>query len=205
MNNSDDPSCTDALRMDRRSFMYGMYGVAGAIVLLGVAPPLLVRAEEIPAPAVYVGPSLPTNPRLTGTLNSVEKKLMWTLFGYIGTRWKNGTGVAMGESQFNGMLDMKTTEYPSYLTEYRNALSWLSILTKELGNAEAALKYMFDNAQAQKPLTRQFVLDEMVSMQVASGGFRVAGYMNFPGFMGGPFNNQTKIPYRVWKGSEAAS
>jgi hypothetical protein len=143
------------------------------------------------------------DPDKIGTLTPDQKKDMWNIFAYIGQRWQNASFNTVRPTQLDKTLDLKTQHTPSYYTEYTSASTLLHQLIRKLSSLEAALQYLFTHAGSdsnQQQHAYTYVVSEFILLQVALGGFRKWGYVNYKGYAGGPFNNPSKLPYRAYKG-----
>lgn len=137
----------------------------------------------------------PRNPGLTGRLRPDEVRDLWSLFAFIGATWDNAELSTIDSRQdLESVLDLKTGAAPSYLTEYREGVRILRGLRSQHGEREALRRVLFETPDAR---LRQFVVLEFLRLQVATGGFaRFGGYLNYPGFRGGPFDDPSDLPYR---------
>lgn len=146
------------------------------------------------APATCAGMRQPAT---TGVLTGLESREMWSLFAYVGDAWDNGRYCRINsESLLRPVLDAKTSATPSYLTEYRIAIGVLRELRRQYGDQEALRRFFFAQPD---PCVQQYTVAEFLNLQVAQGGFRRFGYVNYAGFMGGPFDDPARLPYRSWR------
>lgn len=141
-------------------------------------------------------------PEQTGMLTAVELASLWQIFEHIGKRWNSGSFCTIdSESKLAEILSLKTLQSPSYLAEYQLAHELLTGLTQQHG-PEQALDQMFE-FPVDAPTTtvaghvRMYTLSELIRLQVTQGGFRVLGYLNYPGFEGGPMDDPDNLPYRI--------
>ena len=170
----------------RRHFIQklGLFGLGfcarnGSIVLAGSG-----TTSELPGP------------QTTGVLTPSDKDGMWQIFNHIGKLWQSSRYCMLTRTDFDVILDLKTSRPPSYLTAYRGALTRLRSLSGNFG-AEKALNKLFSGGEDES--LRRHVLAELIELQLANGGFRVFGYENYRGFMGGSFSDKEKPPYRLRK------
>lgn len=141
-------------------------------------------------------------PTVVGTLTDVESSEMWRLFSYIGDAWQNGAYCRIDSaSMLRPVLNAKTRATPSYLTEYRIAIDVLRELRRRYGDQEALRRFFFDQPDL---CVKQYTVAELLNLQVSQGGFRRFGYVNYAGFMGGPFDNPAHLPYRSWRDFHAS-
>jgi hypothetical protein len=148
---------------------------------------------------VSQAPPLP-NPGETGTLDTGSVATLFQIFSFVGTNWNIAGQSSVNLAQFtNGFINLKTNQTPSYLTAYRNALEFYATLVNSLGT-EVALQYLYSSAPPQPPpvwyLTRAWTIQEFIKYYVSQGAFRTYGWMLYPGFGGGPFDNPNALPYR---------
>jgi hypothetical protein len=139
-------------------------------------------------------------PTKTGTLSAAEAATMWTVFSYIGTRWKNGALCTIDEQELRYILLLKTEQTPSYYSEYQLAHRSYHQLSQQYG-PERALQELFA-LPADAPAgtvaghIRKYTLAELIKLQVSHGAFRQLGYLNYPGFPGGTYDDPSHLPYR---------
>ncbi len=136
------------------------------------------------------------NPRTTGLLRDEQKDALWSIFDHIGVRWQNAAFNAVTRTEFDRILDLKTTQTPSYLAEYVSAVNLLGTLASRTGDIGSAVEELFEGAGSDGLLQQHahtYVVSEFIMLQVACGGFRKWGYVNYPGYAGGGFGH----PYRV--------
>lgn len=139
----------------------------------------------------------PDHPERTGLLSEPEAAAMWSMFAFIGREWDTARFCRItSPTGLRPVLDAKTTIAPSYLTEYRRAAAALGALVRQYGPEAGMRRFFFSNPDA---CTGQMVVSELVMLQVAQGGFRRFGYVNYAGFMGGPYDDPLRLPYRSWR------
>ena len=129
-------------------------------------------------------------------LTRAEIDGLWRIFVAIGTVWKNTVHDSAGlKSSWLEFLTAKTMSWPSYVSEYVNALEVVEELIKIYGETEAFENLFLDNGRPldnkgtplNKPLckndipikldtriahAKHFVVDEFIRVQVVAGGFR---------------------------------
>lgn len=112
-------------------------------------------------------------------LNTNEMDRLWDLFHAVGEFWKNTTDESAGQrSSWTEFVILRSTQAPSYIAEYENALAVIAELQKEFG--DKAYHQLFQHKFKDKPQTRmdhtkKFVVDEFIRMQIVAGGFRGFG------------------------------
>ena len=138
------------------------------------------------------------DPDKPGTLDADERDVLWRLFATIGQVWNNAADCTLDRAGFEEVLDLKTSRAPSYLTEYREAVTRLRTLCRN-GEETAVLQRLYFEKGEDR--LRRFVLAEFIQLQMAYGGFRSLGYRNYKGYMGGMFSDPGRLPYRGREGT----
>ncbi len=182
------------LRIDRRRLLkLGLS--AGALGALPLAC-LRVGQNDVAALLEFVGNSdRPTQPERTGVLSEDAFEVLSSLSRYVDQAWELGADMALYRDRLHADLRFKTSEVPSYLTEYESAVGlfhrvaartaeveqvWASLLFSEV---EAA-----DLASTRLGRARRFVFSELITHQVPmSEAFRSFGLWNYRGYFGGSY------------------
>ena len=134
------------------------------------------------------------NPEKTGILPPQDMHDIWSIFNYIGQAWQNGEFCNIKtEQDLKPIIDLKTSQVPSYLTEYQEAIAFFRDLKSKYGEQEALRKLFFEESL---PRIRQYVLSEFLYLQISQGGFLKFGYKNYLGYMAAPFDDPAHLPYR---------
>lgn len=158
-----------------------------------------LREHMRAAHAVFQAPPLP-DPDATGTLAPETAATLWEIVSFVGTNWGISGSSSLTERGFAEFLDLKTTQVPSYFTVYGLADQLFSLLVSSLGTAQAALAYLYTPAPSNPPpnwdVVRAWVVQEFINLYVSQGAFREYGWMLFPGFPGGSFDDPDHLPYR---------
>ena len=144
------------------------------------------------SPAQFNDAASPREPTQTQSLPKESKDVLWTIFQFIGKTWRNGSFCTLDRRDFDAIIDLKTEQPPSYAAEYRHAIAVFHRL-REVHGEDQALHGLFFNHPDQA--VKKFVIAELIELQLVHGGFRLFGFRNFKGFMGGPFGLQTRPPY----------
>lgn len=135
---------------------------------------------------------------------STREKL-WEIFVEIGRAWGNVPQDSAGlRSSWLEFIESKTTQPPSYVGEYVNAVAVMQELVEELGRQQAYQQLFFASGVGAGPaLTRlahakTFVVDEFIKVQITASGFR--GFadkefstnrpLNYAGFIRGSRYNE---------------
>jgi len=127
---------------------------------------------------------------------------MWTLFSSISDYWKITNDTAQRTQLLNFMIN-RVKLNPLYIDYYITAAKVLRDLTDRVGSN--AYHELFTNtiAAQEKPpqtpmgITRQRVSNEFIALQIALGGFKTFGALNYPGFICGPNIDGAEPPYRT--------
>lgn len=154
-------------------------------------------------PGADVGEAM-LSPEEIGTLTGVEVAALWTLFEQIGRRWQNGSYCLIDSQEaLAEILALKTQQVPSYYAEYRLASEVLNGIAQQQGAdqfLEAVLGFPTDAPATVGGHVRTYTLSEFLRLQVTQGGFRVLGYLNYPGFEGGTMEDPKNPPYHTLEG-----
>lgn len=142
-----------------------------------------------------VGPDLIPPP--ARALSDGEIAALWEIVVEIGRAWRNvDDDSASLRSTFRELIHVRTSTAPSYVGEYVSAVAVLDELRREHG--PDAFRHLFFSVVVppnRAPETRlehakRFVVDELIRMQVLSGGFKSFGAVNYKGYMGGSRFNE---------------
>lgn len=136
-------------------------------------------------------------------LTDRERDGLWRLFQQIGRAWDCAKHDSLEvRSSWLEFVEAKSTVSPSYTGEYSNAVLVCAEL-EEVHGGEAYDRLFFGNGIPPGPPmtrlahTKRFVADEFMSVQIAAGGFKSFGDLNYKGFVGGSrFNIQARV--RTW-------
>jgi hypothetical protein len=167
----------------------------GASFGVPLGPHLVPHQKQAVAAAE---PPLPS-PEVTGSLQAAELATLYSIANYAGTIWALGSQSAFGADEFTGFVNLKTQQTPSYYTVYQQTLSLYAALVAQLG-VDGALVYLYTPNPASPPqdwdAVRYWSVQQYLILYVTSGNFRSYGWLNFPGWMGGPYNDPSHLPYR---------
>jgi hypothetical protein len=182
------------LEIDRRQLL--KMGLSTG--LLATLPMGCVRLSDEEASALFdfVGNSdLPVDPERTGELSQEGFDVLAGLCEFVNRGWELESDLGPYLARLQSDLRIKTTQRPSYLAEYLEAVKLVESLTRSsetLDQAWAAL--LFSDIESEAPdatklgHARRFVFAEIVTHQVAlSGGFKSFGVRNYSGHFGGSF------------------
>lgn len=168
-------------------------GRAGHSFGLTLVPFLREQANRL-----AVKPPLPS-PGLIGALSGTEIALLYKIALYPATKWNVTGHSAFDPAEFTSFINYKTQQTPSYFTAYQELLELFTALEKKLGG-DKAMDYLYtpdpDTPPANWEVVRYWGVQEFLILFITSGNFRSFGWVNFPGWMGGPYNNPGALPYR---------
>ncbi|MCW3074648.1 MAG: hypothetical protein JWP69_1717 [Flaviaesturariibacter sp.] len=145
-------------------------------------------------------PPLP-NPGTTGSLVPGDITTLYNIASYTGFFWDIPNSFsAFTLEELTEFVNLKTQIQPSYFTVYNQALSLYQLLSNEFG-PQGALSFLYTPNPLYPPpnwdAVRWYVIQEFLSMFITSGNFRFYGWVNYPGWMGGPYNDPSHLPYRT--------
>jgi hypothetical protein len=134
------------------------------------------------------------------TLTEEAKRALWDIFVEIGRCWGNLPDDSISvKSSWLEFIHAKTTDEPSYVGEYQNAIAVVQELIEMYGPEHAfTLLFLRNGIPSGAPTTRlahakRYVVDEFIRVQVVAGGFRAFGGphpLNYNGFIGGSRYNR---------------
>lgn len=130
----------------------------------------------------------------------LDTEALWAIFDFIGTNWDNAGFCAMTQAQFVEVVNWQAQRDPQYAGYYATAVSeYQELLAQYGGDQQEALTALYAQNQApySNPAVGQCVLLEFMRWQVAFGGFKSFGYMNYTGWMGGGSFLTVPPPYRA--------
>lgn len=140
-----------------------------------------ISATELPQSLL---PATPAN------LTSDEIEGLWEVFVAISTLWGSSELNPLHQrSQWLEFIEVRTTQPPSYVEEYRSALSVIEEL-KSLHPQDAWNRLMLQHG-APAALTnrlahaRKFVVEEFIRVWLLTGGFKAYGAGNYNGYISG--------------------
>lgn len=137
-------------------------------------------------------------------LTALQKEQLWEIFVEIGRAWQNlDDDSASVKSSWLEFVHAKTSQEPSYVGEYANAIAVVQELIQMYGRGEAFNKLFFANGIPDGPPTTRvahakvYVINEFIRMQVVAGGFKgfvQPSALNYKGYIGGSrYNLQARV------------
>jgi hypothetical protein len=186
----------ETLNIDRRQFL--KLGLSSGV--LAVLPLACVELpdDEFGELLKFVSDSsLPVNANRTGSLSDTDFGTLSTLCKYVSQVWELTSDLDEYLARLKGDLELKTTEEPSYLTEYEHAIELINLLIRRSDSVEQVwssllfAKFDANNVESTKiGRARNFVFTEIVTHQVPlSEGFKSFGLVNYRGYFGGPYTS----------------
>lgn len=120
-------------------------------------------------------------------LDAAQYSVLWQLWSAIGDRHQMGV---LGRGAFIEIVALKTSQTPSYRSEYHNAIA---LVESALHDPTSLAAKLDEIESSQDPTTpsghaRNFVVNEFVRLHVSSGGFASFGFSNYAGYPGGPLH-----------------
>lgn len=143
--------------------------------------------------------------RESQTLADDEMEELWKLFREIHEAW--GSVASRPDdmaSQWQEFIQLKVSESPSYLEQYRHACELLSELRQTHG--DRLYQYLFFDGELHRhrdsrlASLKRYVIDEFIRVYVSSSGFRSFGGKNYTGFVSGS-RYRSQRPYRSYEGT----
>ncbi len=185
------------LTLDRRRLI--KLGLSSG--LLAALPTSCVRLGERDASALFevvAGDELPREPERTGKLERADFDTLAGLCEFVDRGWSLEADLGAYRERLRGDLDLKTSQPPSYLSEYESAVELIGIVGRESATTDLVwATLLFSDIDSPTPdetrlgRARRLVFGEIVTHQVAlSGGFRSFGLVNYAGWVGGPFTDE---------------
>ncbi len=199
MHKKDTIGTTTVVSVERRRLV--VLGVLGGAALTSFGPPG-AHADEPPATPSPSEPLPPTLlfPERTGRLPDARQAVLAAIFADIGRRWRNAAYNPIDRQRFLSIAALKSAQTPSYLSEYLLATQTYLDWSAQHGPARAMDMLFAIPADASLTTVaghvRTFTLSELLQLQVSQGAFRWLGYVNYPGFAGGRYNDPSRLPYR---------
>lgn len=127
---------------------------------------------------------------------------LWQLFVNICRFWDNLNNVDQYKSRLESFVMNRIAFEPKYYLFYLNSTKLIQKLVTDKGEQEA-YNYLFtDPAVNTAPvdsdlwIARQKVSNEFITLQMALGGFKAFGAVNYLGYFGGPNIPGQDPPYR---------
>ncbi len=138
---------------------------------------------------------LPVNPKQTGELSKTEFMALASLCTYVNKVWELTPDLDQYLNILQVDLNFKTTEEPSYLAEYKNAVELVDSVAegKIVGDKGWATllfaEFNDENFESTKlGRARNFVFSEIITHMIPlSGGFKTFGLWNYRGYFGGAY------------------
>ena len=182
------------LKIDRRQLiLMGLSSSVLAAIPLGCVKLGNDEADEL---LQFVSNSRsPVDAKRTGSLRQEDFEKLGGLCQYVNRAWELDADMVLYFNRLRADLDFKTSEEPSYLTEYKHAVELISMMvgtTSSVEQAWASLLFSdFDveNFAATKlGRARRLVFSELITHQIpVSGAFKSFGLWNYSGYFGGSF------------------
>lgn len=172
----------------------------GAAFGVGLAlPPFLGFPHFAQAQQGGTPPPLPA-PDTTGTLPATTIQALYSIAMYPAKKWSVTGYSAFDLNEFTGFANLKTQKKPAYYTAYNETFALYTLLVQKLGSPDAAMDFLYTPKPATPPpnweAVRFWAIQEYLILFITSGNFRSYGWVNYPGWMGGPYNDPSHLPYR---------
>jgi len=182
------------LKIDRRQLiLMGLSSSVLAAIPLGCVKLGNDEADEL---LQFVSNSRsPVDPKRTGSLRQEDFEKLGGLCQYVNRAWELDADMGLYFNRLRADLDFKTSEEPSYLTEYKHAVELISMMVGTTSSVEQAWASLLfpdfdvENFAATKlGRARRLVFSELITHQIpVSGAFKSFGLWNYSGYFGGSF------------------
>lgn len=204
------------IRLDRRTFLIGL-GASVAASAFGINI-LQAQAQESTIPETLykwlteklTEKPIPQMPTKTGTLEPEQIQRLSDFADFLSETWSMTAYLEQSQFDITRLINPKTEEKLSYLTEYTLAVQVLDRAIQEMSESKKALDLLAFGKFSPDELIntrigrfRRVVFEEFTYYIVISGGFRRFGPKgdiepprNYGGYIGGPFTNDSYLPYR---------
>ncbi len=138
---------------------------------------------------------LPVAPDVIGQLKISEFSILAALATFVNDNWSLDADMEDYHEQLEEDLTLKTSEEPSYLTEYKNAIElYWRVREGVKSDEEAWLFLLFSSSddegykQSRLGRARKFVFSELITYQIPrSESFKSFGLINYTGYFGGSY------------------
>ena len=138
-------------------------------------------------------------PHRVGALTKSEIDTLYEIALYPAKKWNVTGQSAFDAAEFTSFVNYKTQQTPSYFTAFQYLLAMYGTLEQQMGS-DKAMNFLYTPDPSTPPanweIVRYWAIQEFLALFITSGNFRSYGWVNFPGWMGGPYNNPSKLPYR---------
>jgi len=131
---------------------------------------------------------------------------MWQIFVHIGKFWNNMDDPEPLKPMLYSFMVNRINLRPIYQQYYMSAKQVMDQLIATYGE-DQAYEFLFTDADAAKSppetpiaVTRQNVANEFIAWQLALGGFKAWGAINYCGYIGGGNVPGMPVPYRTFEG-----
>ena len=142
---------------------------------------------------------LPIDNKKTGALSDLQFKTLTSLCHFVDQTWELKSDLDQYFNQLQGDLVLKTSQEPSYLTEYEHAIELYELVFSDSESAEQVWPnllfstFQSDNFAATRlGRARRLVFAEIIAHQIPiSGAFKSFGLSNYTGYFGGSYLSPT--------------
>lgn len=131
--------------------------------------------------------------------------VLWEIFSQIGQFWQNMLDPSPFRIQVYNFVINRINLRPIYRDYYASAPAVIKQLKDELGPVKA-YEFLFTDTAAnvappQTPVAvvRQSIVNELIAFQLALGGFKALGAVNYLGYIGGANIPGQQVPYRTFE------
>jgi hypothetical protein len=190
------------ITLERRRFLMLGLGTTIGLTLPTACTidPVLDRylKERVPGPATL------RSPDRTGPFTNDLADKLFQLVSWVSHTWQLSDDGGNVQARLMNALQAKVIESPSYLEEYSEGAALIDFAQKRVAVGEVFAILIAGNlgwdfgelSSTRLGRFRTFVSDEIITMQVAFGGFKRFGLQNYRGYQGGTFVDPASPPFR---------
>jgi hypothetical protein len=131
--------------------------------------------------------------------------VLWEIFEQIGMFWRNMDNPAPYKLHVYTFLLNRIKLRPVYRQYYHSAPGVITAL-KEQYRIDKAYEFLFTDPsintfppQTDVAVVRQNIVNELIPYQLALGGFKAFGAVNYCGYIGGSYIEHREPPYRTFE------
>lgn len=179
--------------VDRRTLLtYALSGLLAHVAPVGASPTRIEAGSKWLQ--FFSDENGPASPQLRGALEGADALLLLRYARDVAAVCGWEESFANYAPRLSSDLNLKTTEAPSYLSEYRSAARVLAAAYEALPDAASTVTHVlfadYGHSLENTVLgrARKYVFAEILTHLVSQIGFRSFGSINYRGYIAGPVN-----------------
>lgn len=192
--NQPNPTRRDVLQAGVAALAWGMLWPAGS----QAAAPQVEAITEV------------REPERIGELTRDDKRILWQHLAALSEIWEMRRLLTLNRTGFDEFLALRTSEEPSYYSEYVSAAALLNKLDLPTRNTPRRLAAFLRGKEPPQGVSaddfdrlRRWVSAEFVTVVLIHGGFRaLPPLVNIQGYSGGRWSGDGELPYRTAAGEQ---